>query len=49
VTWPAIAAHHDWTGGQSKSTATVATIAQRLRDDHGATVSQSTVRRYVAA
>jgi hypothetical protein len=27
---------------------TVATIAQRLRDDHGVDVSESTVRRYIA-
>lgn len=49
VTWPAIAAHHDWIDGQLKGSVTVATIAQRLRDDHGVTVSESTVRRYVAA
>ena len=49
VTWPAIAAHHDWISGQLKASVTVATIAQRLRDDHGVAVSESTVRRYVAA
>jgi hypothetical protein len=49
VTWPAIAAHHDWINGQLKASVTVATIAQRLRDDHGVAVSESTVRRYVAA
>ena len=49
VTWPAIAAHHDWIDGQLKASVTVATIAQRLRDDHGVAVSESTVRRYVAA
>ena len=49
VTWPAIAAHHDWIDAQLKASVTVATIAQRLRDDHGVAVSESTVRRYVAA
>ena len=49
VTWPAIAAHHDWIDGQLTASVTVATIAQRLRDDHGVAVSESTVRRYVAA
>ncbi len=29
-------------------TVSVATIAQRLRDDHGVEVSESTVRRYIA-
>lgn len=48
-TWPAIAAHHDWIDGQLTASVTVATIAQRLRDDHGVAVSESTVRRYVAA
>jgi len=49
VTWPVIAAHRDWINGQLKASVTVATIAQRLRDDHGVAVSESTVRRYVAA
>ena len=49
VTWPAIAAHHDWIDGQLTASVTVATIAQRLRDDLGVAVSESTVRRYVAA
>src|SRR6478735_496614 len=35
--------------GQLTASVTVATIAQRLRDDHGVAVSESTVRRYVAA
>ncbi|ANS31311.1 hypothetical protein R1CP_33440 [Rhodococcus opacus] len=49
VTWPAIAAHHDWIDAQLKASVTIATIAQRLRDHHGVAVSESTVRRYVAA
>ena len=40
VTWPAIAAHHDWIDGQLTASVTVATIAQRLRDDHGVMVSE---------
>ena len=47
LTWPQIAAHHEWIDGQLKVPVTVATIAQRLRDDHGVEVSESTVRRYI--
>lgn len=46
--WPAIAVHHEriegWLGE-----VTVATIHQRLRDDHGLAASQSSLRRYIAA
>jgi hypothetical protein len=48
LSWPLIAAHHQWIDGQLKAPVTVATIAQRLRDDHGVEVSESTVRRYIA-
>lgn len=45
-TWPEIAEHHDviegWLGE-----VTVATIHQRLRDDHGLGASESSVRRYI--
>ena len=34
LTWPQIAAHHQWIADQLKVPVTVATIAQRLRDDH---------------
>ena len=47
VTRPAIAVHHDWIKEQLGESVTVATIAQRLRDDHGVGVSESSVRRYV--
>lgn len=47
--WPAIAPHREWVEGQLAASVTVATIAQRLRDDHGVAVSESTVRRWVAA
>jgi hypothetical protein len=48
LSWPLIAAHHQWITDQLKAPVTVATIAQRLRDDHGVEVSESTVRRYIA-
>jgi transposase len=48
LTWPRIALHHEWIDGQLKVPVTVATIAQRLRDDHHVEVSESTVRRYIA-
>ena len=48
LTWPQIAAHHQWIDDQLKVPVTVATIAQRLRDDHHVEVSESTVRRYIA-
>jgi transposase len=48
LTWSLIATHHEWIDGQLKVPVTVATIAQRLRDDHGVEVSESTVRRYIA-
>lgn len=47
LTWPGIAVHHQWIDDQLKVPVTVATIAQRLRDDHGVEVSESTVRRYI--
>ncbi len=48
LTWTQIADHHDWITQQLKVPVTVATIAQRLRDDHYVEVSESTVRRYIA-
>ena len=47
LTWPLIGAHHQWIEEQLGVPVTVATIAQRLRDDHGVDVSESTVRRYI--
>ncbi len=49
VTWPLIAVHYDWIEKQLAVPVTVATIAQRLRDDHLVEVSESTVRPYIAA
>lgn len=48
LTWPPIAVHHEWIEKQLDVPVTVATIAQRLRDDHQVEVSESTVRRYIA-
>jgi transposase len=48
LSWPQIAAHHQWITDQLGVPVTVATIAQRLRDDHRVEVSESTVRRYIA-
>jgi transposase len=48
LTWPQIAVHHQWIDEQLAVPVTVATIAQRLRDDHQVEVSESTVRRYIA-
>ena len=45
VTWPQIAAHHQWITDQLKVPVTVATIAQRLRDDY--LVPRCPNRRYV--
>lgn len=48
VRWGQIAVHHAWIAEQLAVPVTVATIAQRLRDDRGVDVSASTVRRYIA-
>ena len=49
VTWPAIAEHTETIKGWLAADVTVATIAQRLRDEHGLAASESSVRRWVAA
>lgn len=48
LTWDQIAVHHEWIAEQLDVPVTVATIAQRLRDDRRVDVSESTVRRYIA-
>lgn len=48
LSWDRIAEHRDWIAEQLDVPVTVATIAQRLRDDRGVEVSESTVRRYIA-
>ncbi|MFB7293214.1 IS21 family transposase [Actinacidiphila glaucinigra] len=48
VTWPEIDKHGDYIKSLL-GTVTVSTIHQRLRDDHGLTVSVSSLRRWIAA
>lgn len=47
-TWPLIEPHRDRIKGWLDAEVTVATIAQRLRDDHQVAASESSVRRWVA-
>ena len=47
-TWPLIAPYHDRIKGWLDADVTVATTAQRLRDDHGVAASESSVRRWIA-
>jgi transposase len=49
VTWPAIAAHHDYIAEQLKAGVRMSTVHQRLRDEHGLAASVASFRRYVAA
>lgn len=47
-TWPLIAPHRDRIKDWLDDDVTVATIAQRLRDDHDVAASESSVRRWIA-
>ena len=47
-TWPLIAPHRDQIKAWLDDDVTVATIAQRLRDDHCVAASESSVRRWIA-
>jgi len=49
VTWPEIAAHHDYVVDQPKAGVTQATIHQRLRDERGLRASVASLKRHVAA
>lgn len=49
TTWPEIEAHRDRITSWLEADVTVATIAQRLRDDHGLSASESSVRRWITA
>ncbi len=49
VTWPAIAAHHDYITEQIKAGVRMSAIYQRLRDERGLAASVASFRRYVAA
>ncbi|WKK24175.1 IS21 family transposase [Streptomyces olivoreticuli] len=48
ITWPQIAAHHEFIK-EMLPLLTMATIHQRLRDEHGLDCSASSLRRYVRA
>jgi transposase len=49
VTWPEIAAHHEYIVAQLKAGVTQATIHQRLRDEQSLRASVASVKRYIAA
>jgi len=49
VTWAQIDAHRDFIVGQLEDGVTVATVAQRLADEHSVTASESSVRRWIHA
>lgn len=49
VSWPAIEAHRDYINETLRAGVTVATIHQRLRDEHGLEASVASVRRWVRA
>lgn len=49
VSWPRIDPHRDWIAGQLDTGVTVATVHQRLRDEHGLDASVASVRRWVRA
>lgn len=46
-TWPLIAPYHDRIKAWLDADVTVATIAQRLRDEHQVAASESSVRRWI--
>ena len=47
VTWPEIDKHRDYIVEQLGKDVSMATISQRLRDDHGVVASESSVRRWL--
>ena len=49
VSWPSIEPHRDYIAAQLAAGVTVATIHQRLRDEHGLDASVASVRRWVRA
>jgi transposase/transposase-like protein len=49
MSWPQIEPHRDYIAEQVAAEVTVATIHQRLRDEHGLTASVASVRRWVRA
>jgi transposase len=49
TTWPGIEVHRDRIRGWLAAEVSAATIAQRLRDEHGVSASESSVRRWISA
>ena len=49
VSWPSIEPHRDYIADQLAAGVTVATIHQRLRDEHGLDASVASLRRWVRA
>jgi hypothetical protein len=49
TTWPGIEVHRERVRHWLKAEVSAATVAQRLRDDHGVAASESSVRRWISA
>jgi transposase len=49
TTWPGIEVHRDRIRDWLKAEVSAATVAQRLRDDHGVAASESSVWRWISA
>lgn len=49
TTWPGIEVHLERTSGWLRAEVSAATVAQRLRDEHGVSASESLVRRWISA
>jgi len=49
TTWPGIEVHRDLIRDWLKAQVSAATVAQRLRDEHGVAASESSVRRWISA
>ena len=47
--WPVVAVHHERIAAWLAAEVSLATVHQRLRDEHGLAVSESSLRRYVTA
>ncbi len=49
TTWPGIEVHRERIRGWLRAEVSAATVAQRLRDEHGVSASESSVRRWISA
>jgi transposase len=49
TTWPGIEAHRERIRGWLRAEVSAATVAQRLRDEHDVSASESSVRRWISA